>query len=76
MTSPRPATGAAPASPTGGLLQRMWRTSPPLTAVGAFMLVAAALRHALAFSTWRSLSESGVRRRDAVTLMTAFVAAA
>jgi AcrR family transcriptional regulator len=36
----------------------------------------AALRHALAFSTWRSLSAGGVDRSDAVKLVTALVAAA
>jgi AcrR family transcriptional regulator len=32
-----------------------------------------ALRHALAFSTWRSLSTNGVARAEAVTLVTALV---
>jgi AcrR family transcriptional regulator len=36
-------------------------------------LVGGALRHALAFSTWRSLSSSGIARSDAVELLTAFV---
>ena len=36
----------------------------------------AALRHALAFSTWRSLSAGGADRSDAVKLVTALVAAA
>jgi AcrR family transcriptional regulator len=36
-------------------------------------LVRGALRHALAFSTWRSLSTSGIERSDAAKLMTAFV---
>jgi AcrR family transcriptional regulator len=36
-------------------------------------LVAGALRHALAFSTWRSLSANGIRRKDATRLMTTFV---
>jgi AcrR family transcriptional regulator len=40
------------------------------------LLVVAALRHALAFTTWRSLTESGVGRADAVALVTALVAAA
>jgi hypothetical protein len=35
-----------------------------------------ALRHALAFSTWRSLSAGGVGRSDAVGLTTALVDAA
>jgi len=39
-------------------------------------LLVAALRHALAFSTWQSLSASGVARGDAVTLVTALVEAA
>jgi AcrR family transcriptional regulator len=39
-------------------------------------LVRGALRHALAFSTWRSLSAGGVPRRDATELMTALVEAA
>ena len=37
------------------------------------LLLAGALRHALAFSTWRSLSASGIGRRDATRLITAFV---
>jgi len=41
---------------------------------GRRALVAAAVRHALAFSTWRSLS--GARRRDAIRLVTALVDAA
>src|SRR4051812_14256825 len=36
-------------------------------------LLGAALRHALAFSTWRSLSTNGIGRSDAAKLMTAFV---
>jgi AcrR family transcriptional regulator len=36
-------------------------------------LVAGALRHALAFSTWQSLSANGIRRADAVRLMAALV---
>jgi AcrR family transcriptional regulator len=36
-------------------------------------LLTGALRHALAFSTWRSLSTNGVGRSDAVTLATALV---
>jgi AcrR family transcriptional regulator len=36
-------------------------------------LVAGALRHALAFSTWRSLSTNGIGRADAVRLMTTLV---
>ena len=36
-------------------------------------LVQGAVRHALAFSTWRSLSGSGIGRSDAVKLMTALV---
>jgi AcrR family transcriptional regulator len=39
-------------------------------------LVRAALRHAVAFSTWRSLASAGVDRADAVRLATALVAAA
>jgi hypothetical protein len=39
-------------------------------------LVGGALRHALAFSTWRSLTAGGVGRPDAVRLMTALVEAA
>jgi hypothetical protein len=39
-------------------------------------LVRAALRHALAFSTWRSLWSQGVGRADAVKLVTALVEAA
>jgi AcrR family transcriptional regulator len=35
-----------------------------------------ALRHALAFSTWRSLSTNGIERPDAVKLSTALVEAA
>ena len=38
--------------------------------------VEGALRHALAFSTWRSLSSNGFARADTVTLVTALVAAA
>jgi AcrR family transcriptional regulator len=36
-------------------------------------LVAGALRHALAFSTWRTLSANGIGRADAARLMTALV---
>ena len=39
-------------------------------------LLQGALRHALAFSTWRSLSTSGIGRPDAVKLVTALVEAA
>ena len=39
-------------------------------------LIAGAVRHALAFSTWRSLSTNGVERTDAVKLATALVEAA
>jgi hypothetical protein len=39
-------------------------------------LVRAALRHALAFSTWRSLSSNGIGRADAARLVTAQVKAA
>ena len=40
------------------------------------LLLVAALRHALAFPTWRSLTASGVGRQDAVALVTALVEAA
>jgi AcrR family transcriptional regulator len=36
-------------------------------------LLKGAVRHALAFSTWRSLSRSGIGRSDATKLMTALV---
>jgi AcrR family transcriptional regulator len=36
-------------------------------------LVAGALRHAVAFSTWRTLSANGIGRADAARLMTALV---
>ena len=39
-------------------------------------LLTGALHHALAFSTWRSLSANGVGRTDAVTIVTALVDAA
>jgi AcrR family transcriptional regulator len=39
-------------------------------------LVVGALRHALAFSTWKSLTAAGITRADATTLVTAFVEAA
>jgi AcrR family transcriptional regulator len=39
-------------------------------------LLRGALRHALAFSTWRSLSTNGVGRSDAAKLITALVEAA
>ena len=39
-------------------------------------LLRGALRHALAFSTWHSLSNSGVERSDATKLVTALVEAA
>jgi AcrR family transcriptional regulator len=39
-------------------------------------LLRGALRHALAFSTWRSLSTNGIGRSDAAKLMTAAVEAA
>jgi AcrR family transcriptional regulator len=38
-------------------------------------LLGGTLRHALAFSTWRSLSANGIGRSDAVRLMTALVGA-
>ena len=36
-------------------------------------LLEGALRHAIAFSTWRSLTAGGIERSDAVTLVTALV---
>ena len=36
-------------------------------------LLAGALRHALAFSTWRSLTGNGIGRSDAAKLVTALV---
>jgi hypothetical protein len=36
-------------------------------------LLRAALRHALAFSTWRSLTANGIGRSDAAKLVTALV---
>jgi len=39
-------------------------------------LVRGALRHALAFSTWRSFSTNGIERSDAAKLITALVEAA
>jgi AcrR family transcriptional regulator len=39
-------------------------------------LLKAAMRHALAFSTWRSLSTNGIERTDAAKLITALVEAA
>jgi AcrR family transcriptional regulator len=39
-------------------------------------LLSGALRHALAFSTWRSLSANGIGRSDAVKLVSALVDAA
>jgi AcrR family transcriptional regulator len=39
-------------------------------------LLAGALRHALAFSTWQSLTAGGIGRPDAAALMTAVVEAA
>jgi AcrR family transcriptional regulator len=39
-------------------------------------LVAGALRHALAFSTWHSLAGNGIERADAAKLVSALVAAA
>ena len=39
-------------------------------------LLQAALRHGIAFSTWRSLSTGSIARAEAVTLITAFVEAA
>jgi AcrR family transcriptional regulator len=39
-------------------------------------LLGAALRHALAFSTWRSLATNGIGRSDAAKLVTALVDAA
>ncbi len=43
---------------------------------GRRQLVSGALRHALAFSTWHSLSTNGIERPDAVKLMAALVEAA
>lgn len=39
-------------------------------------LVVGALRHAVAFSTWRTLTASGITRADAVRLVTALAEAA
>ena len=39
-------------------------------------ILQAALRHALAFSTWRSLSTNGIERSDAARLVTALIEAA
>ena len=39
-------------------------------------LLVSALHHALAFSTWQSLTSSGIARADAATLVTALVEAA
>ena len=39
-------------------------------------LLAGALRHALAFSTWQSLAAAGIARENAVMLVTALVDAA
>ncbi len=39
-------------------------------------LLIGALRHALAFSTWQSLTAAGITRTDATTLIAAFVEAA
>jgi AcrR family transcriptional regulator len=39
-------------------------------------LLTRALRHAVAFPTWRSLTTNGIERRDATTLVTALVDAA
>jgi hypothetical protein len=36
-------------------------------------LLAGAVRHVLAFATWRSLASNGIGRADAVRLMTALV---
>ena len=47
-----------------------------LTAGRRRQLVRRAVRHALAFSTWHSLTANGVRRPDAVKLVTALVEAA
>jgi AcrR family transcriptional regulator len=43
---------------------------------GRGRLRAAAVRHALAFSTWQSLATNGVKRADAVRLVTALVESA
>jgi AcrR family transcriptional regulator len=42
-------------------------------ATGRRRLVRAAVRHALAFSTWQSLAANGVKRSDAVKLVAALV---
>jgi hypothetical protein len=39
-------------------------------------LLAGALRHALAFSTWQSFTTAGIARADATTLVTGLVEAA
>ena len=44
-----------------------------LLVAGRPALVAGAVRHALAFSTWRSLWSNGIGRSDAVKLVTALV---
>jgi AcrR family transcriptional regulator len=43
---------------------------------GTRHLLAGALRHALAFSTWHSLTSNGIQRADAAKLLTALVEAA
>jgi AcrR family transcriptional regulator len=43
---------------------------------GERQLLRGAMRHALAFSTWHSLSTNGIERADAATLVTALVQAA
>jgi AcrR family transcriptional regulator len=47
-----------------------------LIADGTSPLAKAAVRHGVAFSTWRSLTANGVSRSDAVALVSAFVEAA
>ena len=65
--------GPAVGVPRGGRRGPHRRPSGPRPAA---TLVAGALRHALAFSTWRSLAASGIGRSDAAELMTALVDAA
>ena len=63
-------------------LQRYLEKAANVLAVGctvrgrARRLLLGALRHAVAFSTWQSLTAAGIARADAVTLVSALVEAA
>ncbi len=61
-------TAPQASAPTTIFIPRGWAS--------AHEVLRGALRHALAFSTWRSLSTNGIGRSDAAKLITALIEAA